>query len=42
MRSLKEVDKAVSSGRALQYTVTVKNNGLGWAEDVAIEDAEVS
>ncbi len=36
----KDVDKAeYLPGEALQYTVTVKNNGLGWAEDVAIEDA---
>ncbi|CAH7341992.1 conserved hypothetical protein [Vibrio chagasii] len=37
---IKEVDKAeYLPGEALQYTVTVKNNGLGWAEDVAIQDA---
>lgn len=36
----KEVDKAeYLPGETLQYTVTVTNNGLGWAEDVAIEDA---
>ncbi|WP_086970295.1 DUF11 domain-containing protein [Vibrio coralliirubri] len=36
----KDVDKAeYLPGEALQYTVTVKNNGLGWAEDVVIEDA---
>ncbi|CAK1741548.1 putative repeat protein (TIGR01451 family) [Vibrio crassostreae] len=36
----KDVDKAeYLPGETLQYTVTVKNNGLGWAEDVAIEDA---
>lgn len=36
----KDVDKAeYLPGEILQYTVTVKNNGLGWAEDVAIEDA---
>ncbi len=36
----KDVDKAeYLPGETLQYTVTVKNNGLGWAEDVVIEDA---
>ncbi|MEZ9289870.1 DUF11 domain-containing protein [Vibrio lentus] len=35
----KEVDKPeYLPGDTLQYIVTVKNNGLGWAEDVVIED----
>ncbi|YCO02348.1 hypothetical protein ACB087_01520 [Vibrio sp. VNB-15] len=36
----KEVDKLeYLPGDTLTYTVTVKNNGLGWAESVEIEDA---
>lgn len=36
----KDVDKVeYLPGDTLEYTVAVKNNGLGWAENVVIEDA---